>query len=228
MTGDLKPGKLITAYRIMLNHFGKRNWWPADSRFEIMIGSILVQNTNWKNVGRCIENLKKEGLMKPEILYGLPVERLAELIKPSGYYNQKVKKIRAFLEFYRTNSGFSIESMLQKDNEVLRKELLGVFGIGNETADCIMLYALDKSCFVVDNYTRRIFSRAGLVSENIRYNTLRAVFTENIPVDVELYKEFHKLIIYLGKEFCKASMPKCRICVMRKLCRTGSLNNTNR
>ncbi len=205
-------------YNTLLEYFGKRNWWKAESGFEIMIGSILVQNTHWSNAEKGIRNIRRSCLLDPERLYQMPLEKLRDLIKPAGLYNQKARRIRAFLEYYKTIYNFKIDEMTKQDSQILRIELLEIYGIGEETADSILLYALNKPYFVVDKYTRRIFFRIGLIEEKIKYNELSAYFMQNLPGDLTVYKGFHKLIIYHGREFCRSSAPRCGICILRSRC----------
>ncbi len=201
---------LVGIYNALFERFGPQGWWPAESRFEVIIGAILTQNTNWKNVEKSIENIKQARLLEPYELYKAGEGRIRELIKPSGYFNQKAKKIMAFMEYFKKHN-FSIEALRQKELSELREELLSVWGVGRETADAILLYALDKEVFVVDGYTRRIFSRLGMVSPSVGYEDLRAFFEDRLPKDIELYKEFHALIDELGKRYCKRD-PRCEGC----------------
>ncbi|MCP4723754.1 MAG: endonuclease, partial [bacterium] len=157
-------------------------------------------------------------LLEPGKLIDLSSQDLADLIRPSGFFNQKTKKIKSFLEFFDSSYQFSIEKMKKQDPTQLRQELLDVFGIGEETADCILLYALDKPFFVIDKYTRRIYGRLGLIDPKISYSELSSYFMRNIPEDIPVYKGYHKLIIYHGREFCSASNPGCETCILREYC----------
>lgn len=201
-----KKTKLFKIYKRLFAHFGPQAWWPADTPFEVIIGAILTQNTNWKNVEKAIANLKAARVLSPRAILEIRKSKLEELIKPAGYYRQKTKKLKAFVKYYlRENKGKN-----------LRKELLEVHGIGPETADSILLYALDKPTFVVDAYTRRIGNRVGLFKFN-DYHQIKEYFEQNLPRDLEMYKEYHALLVELGKNFCKTK-PDCVRCPINRLC----------
>ena len=205
---------LMEIYSRLRGEFGPQNWWPADTGFEIIIGAILTQNTAWPNVERAIENLKKEKVLTPQRLYGLDTKKLRQLIRPSGYYNVKAKRIKAFLKFLFENYSGSLKNMLREGLQDLRRKLLEVNGIGPETADSILLYAAGKPIFVVDAYTKRIFSRHGLVSPDSKYEDVQRFFMGNLPLDAALFNEYHALIVELGKNICKTK-PKCEICPIK-------------
>jgi len=208
--------KLLSIYEMLLESYGSQGWWPAKTRFEVIVGAILTQNTNWKNVEAVISDLEERDLIDPKALDGIEVSELAQLIRKTGYFNQKAKKIKAFLDYFRKYS-FDLHIMMRADKDALRAELLDVWGIGPETADAILLYALDKPVFVVDAYTRRAFSRMGLVDSNISYEGLRAFFEQHLPPDPEFFKEFHALIDELAKRECKPK-PRCRDCPIKIIC----------
>ena len=149
-------------YQTILKTYGKQNWWPAETPFEVYVGAVLTQNTNWKNVEKAIENLKRENLITPEAILSCPEEKLQELIKPAGFFRQKARYLKNLCHFVEKNGG--IENLKRIEMESLRKELLKVKGIGKETADSILLYGLNKPSFVVDAYTKRLFSRLGIVN----------------------------------------------------------------
>lgn len=215
---SLESEKLLEIYGRLLSHFGPRNWWPGDSPFEIMIGAILTQNTSWSNVEKAISNLNSEGVLAPERMLKLDIRKLRRLIRPSGYYNEKAKKLKNFLRFYcREPVKASHERMSLMPLEELREKLLSVNGIGPETADSILLYALGKPVFVVDAYTRRIFHRMDLCAENAGYYELQDLFTRNLPEDVELYNDYHAQIVALGNTFCRKK-PKCDLCPVEDMC----------
>ncbi|MEA2087667.1 MAG: endonuclease III domain-containing protein [Candidatus Caldatribacteriota bacterium] len=203
---------LLKIYNSLYNYFGPLNWWPGNTPFEIMVGAILTQNTSWSNVERAINNLKKENLLEPRKLYRINREELAQLIKPSGYYNIKAKRLKNFLNFFVNDFEGSAEKMFSGDREELRKKLLKVNGIGPETADSILLYAGNKPFFVVDAYTKRIFSRHKLISEDASYHQIQEFFSQNLDRDVKLYNEFHAQIVMLGKNICTKRNPKCSVC----------------
>jgi endonuclease-3 related protein len=198
-------------YQKLWEAFGPQGWWPGDTPFEVALGAILTQNTNWGNVARAISRLKERDLLDPEALQELPEGELAQLIRPAGYYNIKARRIRHFLEFLGNHYGNSLEAMAAEDLETLRPELLQVKGIGPETADSILLYALDKPTFVVDAYTFRILSRHHLGPEACSYEELRRFFLDRLAPEVALYQEYHALLVRLGKEYCQPR-PNCPPC----------------
>ncbi|MDP2906207.1 MAG: endonuclease III domain-containing protein [Candidatus Omnitrophota bacterium] len=195
---------------------GPQHWWPGETPFEVMVGAILTQNTNWGNVEKAIVNLKKSGLLKPERLFKLPHNRLARLIKPAGYYNVKARRLKNFLRFLIGTYGGDIRKMAGRNTDVLRGELLAVNGIGRETADSILLYALNKPVFVVDAYTKRILARHKISAADADYDLVQQIFTRNLKKDVKLFNEYHALIVRVGKEFCRKIKPRCRICPLQK------------
>ena len=202
---------LMLIYQRLYDYFGPRGWWPGDTPFEVIVGAILTQNTSWENVEKAITRLKKGKLLHPERLYCVEESILAEAIRPSGYYNIKAIRLKKFMDFLFGEYGGDLSLMLSEDMETLRDKLLGINGIGQETADSILLYAGCKSVFVVDAYTRRVFSRHNFVSVNTSYNEIQDLFMKNLPKDVELYNEYHALIVHLGKNFCKKT-PNCTHC----------------
>ena len=207
---------LLDVYNLLLKHFGPQKWWPADTEFEVIVGAILTQNSNWKNVERAIANLKENNLLEPEGIHNLSEEKLKRLIRPAGYYNSKARKLREFTDFLFENYK-DLDEFLGLPTEQLREQLLSVWGIGPETADSIVLYAAKKPSFVVDAYTRRIFSRIGLVDDRIGYDELKKFFEDNLPKDAALYQEFHALIVELGKNYCKVK-PRCKECPLEGNC----------
>lgn len=210
--------KLESIYQKLFRHFGPQSWWPGETPFEVIVGAILTQNTNWQNVARAIDNLKKAKALTPEKLHALSQPRLAELIRPSGYFNIKAKRLKEFLNFLFKNYGGSLEKMFSRPLEDLRKEILAVRGIGPETADSILLYAGGYPVFVVDAYTKRIFSRLKLLSEEADYHQVQELFTRSLKKDVQLFNEYHALIVRLGKDFCRKNNPKCEICPIKGEC----------
>lgn len=202
---------LIEVYQTLLDRFGHRHWWPGDTPFEICVGAILAQNTNWKNVQRAISNLKQAGILSYKKMREIPVESLAELIRPSGYFNQKAKKLKAFLEFLAREYTGSLSSMFREKTPVLREKLLGVKGIGPETADSILLYAGNHPVFVVDLYTYRVATRHGWLPEEANYAELQQYFQERIPNDLALYNDFHAQIVAVGAAYCRKK-PDCEAC----------------
>jgi len=203
---------LLKIHKSLYNYFGPLNWWPGDSPFEIMVGAILTQNTSWSNVEKAINNLKKGNLLDLQKLYRINQEELAQLIKPSGYYNIKAQRLKNFVTFFLEEFDGSLKNMFSGDGEELRKKLLKVKGIGPETADSILLYAGRKPYFVVDAYTKRIFSRHKLITEDDTYHQIQEFFSRNLDSDVELFNEFHAQIVILGKTICTSKNPDCSKC----------------
>ena len=207
---------LLGIYGSLHRAFGPQHWWPGETPFEVMVGAVLTQNTNWGNVERAISNLKAAGLMSPQRLATCPEERLAELIRPSGYFNVKSRRLREFLRWLTTRiEGGGIAALRRVSTARLREELLAVHGIGQETADSILLYALGRRKFVVDAYTRRMMSRHGLIEPTASYEHIQRLFEESLPASVPLYNEYHALIVRLGKAICRPK-PLCERCPLRK------------
>ncbi|MEA1925345.1 MAG: endonuclease III domain-containing protein [Candidatus Altiarchaeota archaeon] len=209
---------LLGVYDVLFGEFGSQGWWPAESEFEMVVGAILTQCTSWGNVEKALDNLRGDALLSPEALYKVDYDLLRRDIKPSGYFNAKAEKIKAFMDFLYNGFGGSLELLLSLPVPELRERLLSIHGIGPETADSIILYAAHKPSFVVDAYTRRIFSRLGLVDESIKYDDLKGFFERNLPQDVELYNEYHALIVELGKCYCRRSNPRCGECPLKLEC----------
>jgi endonuclease-3 related protein len=198
-------------YQRLWEAYGPQDWWPADTPFEVAVGAILTQNTNWGNVARAITGLKDQGLLTPQALNGLPETELARLIRPTGYYNLKARRLKNFLDFLANHFENSMAHLAAADLASLRPALLSIKGVGPETADSILLYALAKPTFVVDAYTFRILSRHGLIAEGCAYEELRQLFMEHLPAQVPLYQEYHALLVRLGKEWCRPQ-PRCATC----------------
>ena len=217
--------RLKQIYNVLLKEHGHQGWWPVKSdedakaqyhktdysfpgneeqAFEIMAGAILTQNTSWKNVEKALNNLRQKNALNPGAIKKLEINKLAELIKPSGYHNQKAKKLKFFVEFYFSG------------NEFTRKNLLGVWGIGPETADSILLYALKKPYFVVDAYTKRIFSRVGLCRIDDKYEDIQRLFHDNLIKDYKLFNEYHALIVEHAKVCCRKKESKAG-CIIRRI-----------
>lgn len=202
---------LVKIYRALFSHFGPQHWWPGDTPFEIAVGAILTQNTNWGNVEKAISNLKKSCSLDANVLHKLPDAKLASLIKPAGYFNIKAKRLKHFLAFLTDQYSGVIEYMKDEDLHLLRRQLLEVNGIGPETADSILLYALDKPTFVIDAYTKRVLIRHNIMPENATYHEMQELFHKNLPSDVPLYNEYHALLVMTGKHYCKPE-PRCQGC----------------
>ncbi|ADU62530.1 MAG: endonuclease III domain-containing protein [Pseudodesulfovibrio sp.] len=202
-------------YHAMLATLGPSRWWPGDTPFEIAVGAILTQNTNWRNVEKAIANLKARDLLSARAMHALDTGELAELIRPAGYYNIKAARLRNFLNFLNDEAGFEIESLKTQGMDELRSKVLSINGVGPETADSILLYALEMPTFVVDAYTYRMMDRHGLAHEGIDYHGLRSIFMDALPEDVSLYNEFHALIVRVGKDWCRKKAGLCATCPLQ-------------
>lgn len=198
-------------YDKMLTHFGPQHWWPGETPFEVMVGAILTQNTNWGNVEKAITNLKSKNLLDARKMLAMAPETLAELIRPAGYFNVKTKRLRNFLSYFVETYDADVLRMRERSLSTLREELLTVKGIGPETADSILLYALDKPSFVIDAYTYRVLSRHFLITEEADYHEMQGLMMSSFPADVPHYNEYHALLVRIGKEFCKPK-PQCEHC----------------
>lgn len=207
--------RLKSIYERLYAYFGPQHWWPAEGPFEVMLGAILTQNTNWLNVEKAINNLKKHKLLAADKLYRLPQEKLTLLIKSAGYFNIKAKRLKEFLNYFFSVYQGSIKKMSQVATQDLRQQLLSVNGIGPETADSILLYALEKPIFVIDAYTKRILLRHKFIKASSPYNEIQDLFMQNLKADVKLFNEFHALLVRLGKEICLNHKPKCQICPLK-------------
>ena len=212
MNGNRKE-LLQTIYDRLLATFGHQRWWPAETPFEVILGAILTQNTAWKNVATAIGNLRRYDLLRFDSLCGLSTQELATLVRSSGFYNEKAKKIKTFCNHILAEWGGDLVEYLAQDMEALRADLLGIRGIGPETADSIVLYAAFKPSFVVDAYTYRIFSRHGWVEESISYDELREYFMGVMDSDVSLFQEFHALLVRTGHLYCRKK-PLCESCAL--------------
>ena len=198
-------------YDQLLAAFGPQDWWPGDSPLEVMVGAVLVQNTAWKNVTRAIDNLREEGVLSAGGLNELPQPELEELIRPAGYYRLKAKRLRNLIDFLFAEYGGSIEVMFSADLSTLREQLLGINGVGPETADSILLYAGQMPTFVVDTYTHRVLARHGWIDYEADYHQIKQHFELNLERDAGLYNEFHALLVRVGHHHCRKT-PKCEEC----------------
>jgi len=195
--------------------YGPQGWWPGQTPFEVCVGAILTQNTAWSNVEKAIANLKQRGLLSPERLAHVPVDELALLIRPAGYFNQKARKLHAFLLWLTEKGGLG--ALAEVPTEELRESLLSVKGIGPETADSILLYALGRPVFVIDAYTVRVLRRHGMVGDDASYCEIQEIFADSIGPDPALFNEFHALFVRLGKERCHRRGPACEGCPLEDL-----------
>lgn len=206
-------------YHRLFELYGPQHWWPADESFEVIVGAILTQSTAWLNVEKAIVNLKEAGVLNPVSLHQIPTEELAQLIRPSGYYNVKAHKLKAFVKRLEEYN-YSLDRMFTPNIPQLRTELLSIYGIGQETADSIILYAAEKPIFVIDAYTHRIMDRLGLNSDYGNYTALQDVFMSNLTHDEKLFNEYHALFVRHGKEVCRKSSPLCHDCCLSKECQS--------
>lgn len=211
-----KTSKLMDIYHRLYKHFGPQHWWPGESRFEIIVGAILTQNTNWANVAKAIENLKKHRALCPKTLFKTDPYQLAEWIRPAGYFNIKAQRLHNFLKWLFDRFDGDVDAPEQLSASQLRQELLAIKGIGPETADSICLYAYQKPVFVVDAYTARILVRHGFIWPQASYDEIQQFFESQLDRDVALFNEFHALLVCLGKNYCKPT-PKCNACPLEDL-----------
>jgi len=208
-------------YNSLFTALGPQHWWPGETEFEIIVGAILTQNTSWTNVERAISNLRSAGLLSPTAIERAPVRRLENLIRCSGYFRQKARKLKAFCRFLRTEYRGSLKRMFEAPTIALREKLLGVFGIGPETADSILLYAGDHPVFVVDAYTKRMLLRHGWIGDKAKYEDVRWMFERQSPGDSRRFSEFHALIVNAGKNFCRTQEPLCDRCPLGRYLEEG-------
>ena len=217
MVYNWKMNELLRIYKKLYRCFGPQDWWPGDTPFEIAVGAVLTQNTNWGNVEKAIHNLKKQGVLSSRGIHGLSVKELASLIKPAGYFNVKAKRLRSFLDFLMNEYHGRMENMAREDLTQLRPKLLGIHGIGPETADSILLYALEKPIFVIDAYTKRILSRHGIMASDRSYAEFQELFHASLKRDLHLYNEYHALFVRVGKTFCRRTNPLCEKCPLNDM-----------
>jgi endonuclease-3 related protein len=198
----------------LLTHFGPQRWWPAETELEMMVGAVLTQNTNWKNVEKALINLKKENLLSLHKLSTLSTSEVAALIRPAGYFNIKAKRLKNLIDFIVEHYQAELSMFLKEETQALREGLLSVKGIGPETADSILLYAVRRPVFVVDGYTHRIMTRHGMTDEQVSYHELQALFMDHLPEDTALFNEFHALLVKTGKDYCRRE-PFCHMCPLK-------------
>ena len=207
---------LTEIYRLLYVEFGPQQWWPGETKFEIITGAILTQNTNWANVEKAINNLKSADCLTPEIIHNLDAVQLAQLIRPTGYFNIKAKRLKNFVNWLFTNYNGELTDLESIDAGRLREELLTIKGVGRETADSILLYAFDRPIFVVDTYTARVVFRHELIAPDADYEQLKELFESSLPADTQLFNEYHALLVRVGKEFCRPKA-RCSGCPLEKL-----------
>lgn len=211
----MRDEKIIRIYKKLYNFFGKQYWWPAKTKLEVIVGAMLTQNTAWPNVRKAIGNLKTHRLLSLEKLDRIKIDRLASLIKPAGYFNLKARRLKNLLGFIEEHYRGNLRNMQRIDTHRLRDQLLNVNGVGPETADSILLYAFEKPIFVVDAYTKRIFSRLKMIPSDSSYDEIQKLFMENLVLKECLFNEYHALIVKLGKDYCKKNKPKCDECPIK-------------
>lgn len=207
--------RLFMVYRRLAVAHGPQHWWPGDTAFEIMVGAVLTQNTAWRNVEKAIANLKRAGALTPKAIVSASHRRLAAWLKPSGYFNIKARRLRAYCEWYVARGGK--RRLAHLPTAALRAELLNVHGVGPETADDILLYAFERPVFVIDAYTRRLFQRLGIIEGSEDYEMLRHGFESALGPDVPLFNEYHALIVVHAKDVCRPR-PRCAVCTLRSIC----------
>src|SRR5580693_8095738 len=203
---------LAQYYNSLFTAFGPQHWWPGKTPFEVIVGAILTQNTSWSNAERAIENLRKAKLLNPAAIERTSPRKIESLIRASGYFRQKARKLKAFCAFLRYEYGGSLKKMFAQPTRALREKLRGVFGIGPETADSILLYAGGHPVFVVDAYTKRMLARHGWTDGKTRYEDVRWMVERKFPGETQRFNEFHALIVHAGKKFCSLHDPNCGQC----------------
>jgi len=214
---------LLAIYQLLYERYGPQHWWPAETPLEMIIGAILTQSAAWTNVEKAIHNLKASSSLSIEGLRSLSQDELARLIYPSGYYNVKARKVKAFVEWLADRYSGDLDRMFALDIAKLRQELLSVHGVGEETADSVILYAAHKSIFVIDAYTRRLITRLGLAPQKETYAAFQTLFMDNLPHDEALFNEYHALLVQHGKTVCRQA-PLCTGCCLNHLCSTSTVS----
>lgn len=205
----------LDIYKKLSDFYGYQSWWPAETALEMMVGAVLTQNTNWKNVEKAIHNIKEKGQLSIEALTSISNDELASLIYPAGYYNVKAKRLKNLIAMINEKYGGEVTALLDDDLYSCRENLLQVKGVGEETADSILLYGGNHPIFVVDAYTHRVFSRHNLVAEECSYTEMQESFMDNLPADVSLFNEYHALIVKVAKNYCKKNKPLCETCPLQ-------------
>jgi endonuclease-3 related protein len=203
--------ELLEMYELLDGYFGNLHWWPAAEPFEVMVGAILTQNTAWTNVEKAIKALREKKLLTPAALSRIQEDELSEIIRPSGYFHLKAERLKEFVRFFMEEYSGCVAAMRAEELPRLRDKLLGVRGVGPETADSILLYACQKPIFVSDAYTKRIILRHGMIGEDADYHGIQALFMDHLPPDVSLFNQFHAMIVNTGKTFCR-KVPQCAGC----------------
>lgn len=197
---------------VLSGHYGPSGWWPGETPFEVVVGAVLTQNTAWTNVEKAIANLKAASLMEVAAIYAAQPDLLAALLRPSGFYNLKARRLRNLVDMVVGSFGGSLDRLFALEARELRHMLLQVNGVGKETADSICCYAAGKTVFVVDAYTRRILSRHGVIDGDARYDDVQAFFEASLRPDIDVYKDLHAHLVFIGKDYCRARNPRCGEC----------------
>lgn len=209
--------RLNDIFNQLLDHFGALHWWPADSPFEVVVGAILTQNTNWRNVEKAISALKEAGPLTVRKVLEIERQSLEEQIRPAGFFRQKAERLQLFAAYLMTRYGGDLSAMLAGPLSEVREELLQCKGVGPETADSILLYAGGRPSFVVDAYTRRLLGRLGLLNGRESYDQIRDLFMTHLPRNSDLFNEFHALIVEQCKQYCRVK-PLCSECPLQTDC----------
>ncbi len=212
---------LRSIYHQLMDGYGPQHWWPAEEPFEVMVGAILTQSAAWLNVEKAIANLKAAKALSPQALRRFSLSEIATLVHPCGYYNAKARKLKSLAHWLGEYCHDNLGKLFAINTDQLRQQLLSVYGIGQETADSIILYAANKPIFVIDAYTRRIINRIGLAPDSNNYTAYQSLFMDNLPADVRLFNEYHALLVYLGKNVCR-NRPLCQQCCLQSICQFGT------
>lgn len=208
--------KIYRMYRSMDRYFGNLAWWPAETPFEVIAGAVLTQNTAWPNVEKALDSLRAKGLLDPESIIRTDGEELGEIIRSSGFFRQKSARLKSVSRYLYARGRDWHKVLAESPAASVRQELLNIKGIGKETADSILLYALEKKVFVVDNYTKRILTRHFVTEKGIKYDQVQRIIQESVPAKIQLYKQFHALFVETAKNFCRKSRPLCGECPLRR------------
>ncbi len=224
MDGEQINQCLKDIYQRLMAAYGRQHWWPAEETFEVMVDAILTQSAAWRNAEQAIANLKAAKALSPEAMRRLPLPELAQIIRPCGYYNAKALKLKSLVDWLGNHYHDELNRLFANDIKDLRQQLLSIHGIGQETADSILLYAAAKPVFVIDAYTRRIMSRIGLAPDSHSYAAYQQLFMAHLPADARLFNEYHALLVKLAKDICRKK-PVCDKCCLNDICRYNKRNN---